>query len=399
MGMTTAAALGTSSAPADQPGAVSAWRRMRLWGAAHAVDDLYQGLIPASVPYFVLDRHYSYLAASGLTMAATLGSSLPQPLIGLAVDRWRLGRLAAAGVAVAGIGAGLSGVFRPYIAVWLLILLSGLGVAMFHPAAGRSAREAAGESAVAMSIFAAGGSVGFFLAPVLATPALAALGVGATALFIPPALLIGLLLLRDHARRAASASHASPRTGSDRWGPFAALTAVEVVRSAAFFGINTFIELYWLYHLHASRALAGVALACFLVGGVVGTLLGGRIADRIGLVRTVQLGTVLVVPMLVGLRLCPGTIAPLAFAVLAGLALNIPFAVLVKLGQDYLPNRPGTAAGVTLGLGVSLGGLAAPLFGLIADAHGPQGVLTTLCLVPIPALLFGLLLTTPQRQE
>src|ERR1700759_382440 len=173
--------------PRDEPGP---WRRMRLWTAAHAIDDMYQGLVPASVPYFVLDRHYSYVAAAGLTLAATLGSSLPQPLIGLAVDRWRLGRLAAGGVAVAGIGAGLSGLFRPYAVVWLLILVSGLGVAMFHPAAGRSAREAAGESAGAMSIFAAGGSVGFFLAPVLATPALASLGVGATALFIPPALLI-----------------------------------------------------------------------------------------------------------------------------------------------------------------------------------------------------------------
>ena len=260
--------------------------------------------------------------------------------------------------------------FGPYAVVWLLILVSGLGVAMFHPAAGRSAREVAGESAGAMSVFAAGGSVGFFLAPVLATPALAALGVGATVLFIPPALLIALLLLRDHARRSASAVLSAVRAGRDRWAPFAALTAVEVARSAAFFGINTFIELYWLDHLHASRPLAGAALACFLVGGVAGTLLGGRIADRIGLVRTVQLGTVLAVPMLVGLRLCPGAVAPLGFAVLTGIALNIPFAVLVKLGQDYLPNRPGTAAGVTLGLGVSIGGLTAPLFGLIANTTG-----------------------------
>ena len=73
---------------------LGAWRRMRLWGTAHAVDDLYQGLIPAGVPYFVLDRHYGYVAASGLTLAATIGSSVPQPFIGLAVDRLRLGRLA-----------------------------------------------------------------------------------------------------------------------------------------------------------------------------------------------------------------------------------------------------------------------------------------------------------------
>lgn len=371
---------------------------MSLWAAAHAIDDLYQGLVPASVPYFVLERHYTYLAASGLTLAATLGSALPQPAVGLAVDRWRLPRLAAIGVAVAGTGLGLSGVAGPYALVWLCILVSGLGVAMFHPAAGRSARESAGDSAAAMSIFAAGGSVGFFLAPVLATPALDAWGVGATALFIPPAWLIALVLLRRHATTGA-AHHKAPARGSDRWGAFAALTGIEVVRSAAFFGINTFIELYWLKHLHASHALAGAALACFLVGGVAGTLLGGRVADRVGMVRTVQLGGALTIPMLVALRATPGSLAPLLFAVLTGLALNIPFAVLVKLGQDYLPGRPGTAAGVTLGLGVSAGGLMAPVFGLIAERQGPQGVLTALCFVPAAGLILGALLREPVRSS
>ena len=81
------------------------------------------------------------------------------------------------------------------------------------------------------------------------------------------------------------------------------LTTVEVLRPSAFFGLNTFIELYWIRHLHASRGLAGVALTCFLAGGVAGTLLGGRIADRIGAVRTVQLGTALMLPALGGLLL------------------------------------------------------------------------------------------------
>ena len=185
---------------------------MRLWAAAHAIDDMYQGLVPASVPYFVLDRHYSYVAASGLTLAATLGSSLPQPVIGLLVDKWRMGWMAAAGVSLAGIGAGLSGLAPAYPVVWALLLASGLGVAMFHPAAGTSARACAGMSASAMSIFAAGGSAGFFLAPVLATPALVSLGLGATALFIPPAVLIGLFLLRHHHRALARAAPRSMAT-------------------------------------------------------------------------------------------------------------------------------------------------------------------------------------------
>ena len=121
---------------------------MRLWAAAHAIDDMYQGLVPASVPYFVLDRHYSYVAASGLALAATLGSSLPQPVIGLLVDKWRLGWMAAAGVSLAGVGAGLSGLAPAYPMVWLLLLASGLGVAMFHRGQvrpGRRGRERFGD--------------------------------------------------------------------------------------------------------------------------------------------------------------------------------------------------------------------------------------------------------------
>src|SRR4051794_20351844 len=224
-------------------------RRIWLWGAAHAVDDLYQGLVPATLPYFVLDHRYSYVAASGLTLAAALGSSVPQPFVGMLVDRYRLGWMAAAGVALAGAGLGFSGpAADAYPVVWVLILLSGLGVAMFHPAAGKAARETAGESTTAMSIFAAGGSVGFFLAPVLATPALVTFGVPATALFLPPAVLVAFVLLR-HARRVGPAArNAAVRDGPDRWRPFFALTGIEVVRSIAFFGVNTFIELYWIHH-------------------------------------------------------------------------------------------------------------------------------------------------------
>jgi FSR family fosmidomycin resistance protein-like MFS transporter len=374
--------------------APSAWRRMRLWAVAHAVDDLYQGLVPSVVPYFVLDRHYGYVAASGLTLAATLGSSIPQPFFGVIADRRNAGWMAGAGVGLAGLGLSVAGLLPGYAAVWCAIVLSGLGVAMFHPAAGKAARQDAGDSATAMSVFAAGGSVGFFLAPALATPALITLGVPATGLFLPPAALICFVLLRKHRREAAHGA-AAQRAGRDQWGPFAALTGIEILRSVAFFGLNTFIELYWIRYLHGSRALAGLALTCFLAGGVAGTLLGGRIADRIGAVRTVQLGTAVILPALAGLLLVPGGLAPLPFALATGLALNMPFAVLVKLGQDYLPTRPGTAAGVTLGLGVSVGGLAAPLLALIATAHGPRGAVLALLTVPPLAMACGLLLRDP----
>jgi FSR family fosmidomycin resistance protein-like MFS transporter len=371
------------------------WRRMRVWAGAHAVDDFYQGLVPAAVPYFVLERHVSYVGASGLALAATLGSALPQILVGVVADRHRLSWLAPFGMSLAGIGAGLAGLAPDYLLVFALILVSGIGVAMFHPPAGRDARRAADGSAAAMSYFAAGGSIGFFAAPAIATPLLDRLGLGATVLFIPPALLMGFVLLRHQHRSQAAATTPAVASGTDRPGLFAALTGVEVIRSTISFGVNTFVSLYWIRHLGGSSALGGIALTLELAGGVLGTLAGGRIADRLGLVRTVQLGNSLLLPALVALLCCDDKYGALPLVFLVGLVTNVPFAVLVKLGQDYLPSRPGTAAGVTLGLAVSAGGLFMPLLGLVADHRGPRGVFLVLAVIHIIAVAVSAVLREP----
>jgi FSR family fosmidomycin resistance protein-like MFS transporter len=300
------------------------------------------------------------------------------------------------GLALAAAGFGLAGTVHAYAAVWALLLASGLGVALFHPPAGRDARRAAGHSATAMSYFAAGGSVGFFLGPVLATPALDAWGLDATALFIAPGLLMAWVLHRHVRRLATTSRHAGPHGGTDRPRLFALLIAVEIVRSTVSFGINTFVALYWIRELDASPALGGAALALVLGGGVLGTLLGGRIADRLGLVRTVQLGNALLLPALAALLLCRDRHAALGLALVVGAVTNIPFAVLIKLGQDYLPSRPGTAAGVTLGLAVSAGGLLMPVLGLLADHNGPAAALAALAAVPVLAFALSCGLPEPQ---
>ncbi|MGH2862058.1 MAG: hypothetical protein ACRDLT_11220, partial [Solirubrobacteraceae bacterium] len=61
-----------------EPTASSDWSRIRMWAMAHTAIDFFQGAVPAAIPYFVLDRHYSYLQASGLSLAATLGAAIPQ---------------------------------------------------------------------------------------------------------------------------------------------------------------------------------------------------------------------------------------------------------------------------------------------------------------------------------
>jgi FSR family fosmidomycin resistance protein-like MFS transporter len=380
----------------DRP-RIDEWRRMRVWFSAHAVDDLYQGLVPAAIPFFVLERHYSYAAASGLALAATVGSAVPQLLIGLLADRRPLLWMAPLGLVLAGLGAGLAGLIHPYPAVFALLILSGLGVAMFHPPAGRDARRAAHHSATAMSYFAAGGSTGFFLAPALATPALDAWGLPAMACFIPPAVLMAAILAGHQRRHIAQATTAEHHYRPDRPRMFALLAGVEVTRSCISFGVNTFVSLYWIRHLGASSGLGGLALTLELGGGIFGTLLGGRISDRFGPTRTVQLGNCLLIPAFAALLLCNNQYAALPLIAIVGLITNIPFAVLIKLGQDYLPSRPGTAAGVTLGLAVSAGGLFQPVLGVVADHQGPRGAFLVIATIPLAAIALAFNLNPPTQ--
>lgn len=176
---------------------------------------------------------------------------------------------------------------------------------------------------------------------------------------------------------------------------FAVLTAVEVTRSCISFGVNTFVSLYWIRHLGGSSGLGGAALTLELAGGILGTLIGGRLSDRLGPVRTVQLGNVLLAPALASVLLCGNRYGALPLIAIVGLLTNVPFSVLIRLGQDYLPSRPATAAGVTLGLAVSAGGLFQPVLRVVADHHGPRGAFVVLALLPLVAIPLSMKLRPP----
>jgi MFS transporter, FSR family, fosmidomycin resistance protein len=366
---------------------------------AHVVDDLYQGVVPALLPFFVLERHYSYAAVAGLTFAATVLSSVAQPFFGWWTDRKSRRWMIPVGIVTAGIGVGLAGLWSNYLLTWSVLALSGLGVAAFHPEAARAARQAAGDSNRAMSVFALGGNAGFALGSLVATLVLLVGGLRATWLLVLPAVLMTLLLLSKlnivlDGRIGQRRTHTMP-SGNDDWPAFLRLTAVVVVRSILFFGLSSFLALYFIRQLGASPGEGGAALTVFLVAGAGGTLLGGWIADRSGRLVSIRIGFALAVPGLLGLVLASNQSIALIFVVLAGIGTFMPFSVFVVLGQDYLPNRIGTASGVTVGLAVSIGGLFSPVFGWLADSTSLRLTLCAFIMLPILALLLSALIHEP----
>jgi MFS transporter, FSR family, fosmidomycin resistance protein len=376
-----------------------------LLSAGHFSVDLTQGAVPALLPFFVAERHLSYAAAAGLVLAQTISSSVLQPLFGQLTDRWPAPWLLPAGVAMAGVGLGAAALLPTYGLIWMAVAASGVGVAAYHPEGARYASYASGSRrATGMSFFAVGGNAGFAAGPVLATPVLLLLGLRGGwvigALPVALALALALGLGRIEAGRAAAAPAAAVRGGraADQWGPFVRLTGVLLARSILFYGLNTFIPLYWIAVFHQPPAAAGAALATLLVLGAAGTLLGGRLADRFSRRSVVVVAVALTAPLVALLVAMPSPLAANATLVPLALVLYVPSSIIVVMGQEYLPGRVGAASGVTLGLAVSVGGVLTPALGFVADHAGLRTALALLVLVPLAATPLAFSLPRPPRR-
>ncbi|MFD5895564.1 MFS transporter [Streptomyces sp. NPDC060366] len=372
-------------------------RSILLLSVGHACVDVYQGAVASLVPYFVAERAYSYAAVSGIVLAASLLSSVVQPVFGALTDRRAMPWLLPVGTILGGVGIALSGLSGSYALTLVFVAVSGVGVAAYHPESARVARLASRGSHSAMGWFSLGGNLGFATAPLMVTAVVASGGLRLSPLLVVPALVGSVLclpVLRAPARTAGDRSGTAVVSGVDDTVSFVKLSLAVVCRSVVFVGLGTFVALYAQERPGGSEAAGTAALFVLYLGGAVGSVLGGKLADRWGRVAVARWSYLVSVPAVAGIVFVPGP-AIYLFVALTSAGLYVPFSLQVTLGQDYLPTRVGTASGVTLGLTVSIGGLAAPLIGRFADATSLRTALTPLILMPVLSWLLFRTLPEP----
>jgi FSR family fosmidomycin resistance protein-like MFS transporter len=378
-------------------------RAMAVLSLGHLCVDLCQGALPALLPFLIAAHHWSYGKASALVLAATVSSSIVQPLFGHLSDGRSLPWLLPGGVALAAAGIALAGVAGSYPLTFAVVVVSGLGVAAYHPEASRFANYVAGEKrATAMSFFSVGGNAGFALGPVLVTPLALAFGLGGTPLVAVVPLAVAVLIARELGRLtafrpdAATANDGAHDAEPDQWRPFALLSAAVAARSVVYFSLMTLVPLYFVNELDASEATANTALTVMLAAGALGTLVGGRLADRFGRRVVLRTSMAVLTPLIV-VMLLGGVGVAIGALALIGAATIATFSVTVVMGQEYLPSRLGIASGVTLGLAIGFGGLGAAILGAVADATSLRTALEVVALLPLPALALALAL--PEGRE
>lgn len=373
---------------------------------SHLFLDISQGAVPALVPFFVSERHYTYAAAASLVFAANVVSSVIQPWFGHIADRKNSPWLLPAGLILGAVGLAFAGWSTSYPMALASMMLAGTGMAAYHPEAARLVMLSSGERhATGMSLFAVGGNAGFALGPFLATQAMVAFGIGGVAWLLAPALLMALLLftqlgyLERVARERQAIRQSAGTAGVDRWSAFWRLSGCVAARSTVSFGIYTFLPIFWIEVLHQSKSAGGTALSILLGAGIFGTLLGGQLADRWSRKRVIILAFAMLGPLLWLLQQARDVTWATLLLIPLGIALFIHFSVMVVLGQEYLPNRIGTASGITIGLATTVGGIASPLLGWLADHSSVEAMFLAVAAIPLAGLAMALTLPDAPRKS
>jgi FSR family fosmidomycin resistance protein-like MFS transporter len=375
------------------------YRLLGLLALGHLVIDTNQGSLPALLPYLKAVLGLTYTATGVIVLMASVTSSLIQPLFGFLADKTSRRWLLPLSVFLSSIGIALSGVAPSYYALLALVMVSGFGVAAYHPEGYRTATQVAGDrKATGVSIFSTGGNIGIAVGPPLITLLLVSFGLPGTLGMLLPGLLVTVLLVtvlpglsRPLPARAQGATLA-PKTMVKG---MSLLILVVAIRSWTQLGFTTYMPFYYLEVLKGDPRMVGTLLAVFLGAGAAGTLVAGPISDRVGHRRYMVSVFFLTPPLAVAFLLVSGLWTFVLLAAL-GFVLVSTFTVSVVLGQAYMPRNLGMASGLIVGFAIGAGGVGATALGWVADHWGLPSALWISALTPILGCAVSLTLPEPR---
>jgi MFS transporter, FSR family, fosmidomycin resistance protein len=374
---------------------------MALLSSGHFATDFSNGALPALLPFLRDKFSLSYTAVGAVILASQASSSLIQPLFGLWSDRRGAMWLLPTGVAVAGVGIAVAADAPSYWLVLLLVLVSGLGSAAYHPEGSKFAGFVSGRKrASGMAWFSIGGNLGFGIGPIATTAVVVAFGLRGGLLLAIPGLVVALALLAGAAYLRGFAPDAGAERvvhGRDDMFAMKLLLSVIALRSVAWFGLITFVPL-WEVSIGHSKSHGNHLLALMLFAGGVGTLALGPLADRFG-ARNVLLASVLATGPLVLVFVLVGGVPGVIALALTGTCVVGTFGVTMVMGQEYMPRHVGTASGLVIGLSVGLGGIAAVALGRVADMSSLRTALFVAAAAPLLASALAFMLPPARRRE
>lgn len=368
----------------------------------HLLNDMLQSLLPAIYPILRENYGLDFGQIGILTFTFQFTASLLQPAVGFYTDRKPLPYSLAAGMGFTLVGLLILSRAGSYSILLLGAALIGMGSAVLHPESSRVARMASGDRpGLAQALFQVGGNVGSSLGPLLAAFVVLRYGQTSVAWFAAAALFAMILLLRvghwyrhhglgrlpHPTLRAVAESGYSRREIRLALAVLIALVLSKFVYMAA---MTSYYMFYLIDRFAVSVQNAQIHLFVFLAAVAFGTVAGGTLGDRFGRKFVIWFSILGVLPFTLALPYV-NLFWTGVLSVPIGAILASAFPAIVVYGQELMPARVGTVAGLFFGLAFGLGALGAAAIGEIADQTSIRQVFLLCSVLPVLGLLAGLL--------
>jgi MFS transporter, FSR family, fosmidomycin resistance protein len=360
---------------------------------AHITVDMHTGSLAILLPALLVAFDLNYALAASIFTANQIVIAIAQPLFGTLGDarshRWMVW----VGCALTGL-AMVSIVFLPnYPLVIAAVMLSGIGSAMFHPEAIARIRAVSGDKVTSgVSLFFSGGNIGFALGPFLATFFATRFGEAGEALMLLPTVIALIFLatqwgvLSQPSIKKAKARDIGRRGRIAAAGLVGFLMVLIILRSSTLKGLETFIPLYYTETTTLSQQMIANLVTTLSLAGVLGTLLGGVVADRIGRRLTMGISMAVSLAGIYGFLNADGLLR-LVLLFITGACLTAAWPIIVVMIQEAMPNNVGLASGLSLGTAYGAQAIVVQILGIVADQRGLDTVMTILSLLPIGVLI------------
>lgn len=382
-------------------------KALAILSAGHFVTDLNQGALPALLPFFKEAFHLSYTMAGAILLFSNLTSSIIQPILGYLSDKRPLGWLLPLSPFIACLGISITGFAPQYLLLLIYVIVSGIGIASFHPEGFKTAHFFTGEKkATGMSIFAVGGNLGIALGPVWALILVTSFGLHGTLGMIVPGILMAIILSFNISTLTSPIQTAHKEAQKEEKRPlskaqkisFFLLVVVATIRAWTHLGLAAYIPFYYINYLKGNPLYAGKLVSTFLITGALGTLIGAPLADRWGHKKFLLTTLLLSSPFLL-LSYYSSGFMTFIFLGFSGIALISSFALSTVMAQTLLPQHLGMASGIMVGFTISAGGIGVTLLGIIADIWGVPMALKIILFLPLIAFILGLFVKYPLKEK
>nr|WP_223814380.1 MFS transporter [Roseicitreum antarcticum] len=366
----------------------------------HLINDVMQSLLAAIYPLLQQEFALSFGQIGLLTFSFQVTASLLQPLVGLYTDKRPLPYSLPVGMSSTLLGLVLLARAESYPALLAGAALIGIGSAIFHPEASRVARMASGgRYGTAQSLFQVGGNFGTAIGPLMAAFVVVPMGRPSLAWFSVAA-LTGMLILSLVGRwysRYQRANKGRPAASTAlRFSRRRVVLAIIVLALLVFSkniytaSISSYYTFYTIERFGLSTQQSQLMLFLFLGAFAAGTVIGGPIGDRIGTLTVIWVSILGVLPFTL--------LLPYAdlfwtgvLSVIIGVVMASAFPAIVVFAQELVPGRVGMIAGIFFGFAFGIGGIAAAVLGMVADARGIAFVYQICAFLPLLGLLTAFL--------